>query len=231
MSKDVFELKLTDAVVLIRELTVEEYIRAHRSADSGEKSLLVQSSQIARASVAMAVVNVNGTPVTYADLQGPGWKKHLPRRRSYVQLSDYFGDLHSPTDDDAEKVKASVEATYDDETDVEIWTFTLPGRFGSEDRVVKMQEIDPGSVDDALRSAEKQSKRDQSGMLQVLEAVSRCLVEVDGNAFASGGGVKSISSLFSVWEARLLAVVYIELNGAGAELAPLGKPKPAGGGE
>ena len=116
MSKEVFELKLTDAVVLIRELTIEEYIRAHRSADSGEKSLLVQSSQIARASVAMAVVNVNGTPVTYADLQGPGWKKHLPRRRSYVQLSDYFGDLHSPTDDDAEKVKASVEATYDDET-------------------------------------------------------------------------------------------------------------------
>ena len=230
MSKEVFEVNLTDAVVLMRELTIEEYIRAHRSADAGEKSQLVQSSQIATTALAMSVVNVDGKAVKFSDLEGAGWRKHLPRRRSFVQLSNYFSDLHSPDEAAIEAVKKSVDSTYDDEADLEVWTFTLRGRFDSPDRVVQMREIDSESVDDALRSAEKQGKRDMSGMVQIIEAVSRCLSEVDGKPFVSGG-VKAVSSLFSVWEARLLSVIYNELNGAGAELEPLGKPKPTTGTE
>lgn len=229
MQKNAFEIQLTDALVVMQELTISEFLRANRSADSGESSMLVRGAQITRVALAMSVVQVNGKKVSYADLEGLGWRKFLPRHRSYVQCSNYFTRLHFADDSERDAVDKTIESRLDEELDREIWAFDMPGRYGDEPVRVELREPDHETVEDSLRAASQHSKRSSAvGLIQGMEAVARSLHSIDGKP-VEFSGLAELSERFSVWQSDLLRYVYGEMSGTAEATTPMGELKPVPG--
>lgn len=212
------QVRLADAVIVLRELTPSEVLQAMRASGDG-------GSRQTRELLAMSIVEVDGRPVRYVDLEGEGLKRHLPRTRSFFQASRAWAKVHAPTDEELQGVIDSLSTALD--ASGERWTVTLPPRYaGQSARVVELREVAPETVEDALAVARRSSKSPAAAELAaVIETLKRSVVAIDGQA----ASVEDWDAHFTVRDTQLLGHVLKEALGFDGEDVEVGEPKPGSG--
>ena len=214
----VFTLECGTDVVLV-DITPTELIKAAKevgaSAESG-----VAGIKVTRAALCQSIVKVGAKVVGYSDLTGKGISRYVPRTRDVMQLAKVFTARHSPTEDEAASVMASVVCEASDEPR---WLAVLPG---DKPRTIVFAEVDPETVEAALAEAVLSAKSETARGLQgLISGCGRSIRSVDGvpvnRDTLKGTGW---DALFSVKDTHLLGSVYSYIHGTDGE--PLGEVRP-----
>ena len=229
----VFTLECGTDVVLV-DITPTELIKAAKevgaSAESG-----VAGIKVTRAALCQSIVKVGAKVVGYSDLTGKGISRYVPRTRDVMQLAKVFTARHSPTEDEAAAVMASVVCEASDEPR---WLAVLPGvkadnqpsadavAWAREPRTIVFAEVDPETVEAALAEAMLSAKSETARGLQgLISGCGRSIRSVDGvpvnRDTLKGAGW---DALFSVKETHLLGSVYSYIHGTDGE--PVGEVRP-----
>ena len=208
--------------VVFVELTPSEIMLACRAAGN-DAAQVVAGSRATREALRLSLRRVGEVNVTFADLDGDVLKRHVPRTRQVSQLSEVWGRMHYPTDDETEAMRRAMacEAT----TDGERWTVTLPGG-----RTVVMDELPPERVDDILRAGELAAKSvSAQNTARTIEAGRRAIRAIDGVAVTPEelAGPRW-DERFSMRETILIGGAFNEIHGSGdaAEDGATGEPRP-----
>lgn len=207
------------SVVVLAELTCSELLLAMKATGS-EPAAMVRGLAVSREALRLSVRSIDGEPVAVHDLMGDGWKKHFPRTRHTFQLANAWGQIHSPTDDEIDKIMKA--AAIEDDGETERWTLTLPGG-----RSVVMVEGDPDTVEDVMRRASVGTKSEAAQEFGVLlDGCRRSIRQIDGAAVGADDlAGKAWDNHFSVRETFILGRAWRGLH-VGEEAVGELKPVP-----
>jgi len=209
--RDAYEVQLRDVTVVMRLLTPGEVLQAMKA---GGESGTAQNSEL----LAMSIVEVDGQQVRYADLADGGLKRHLPRTRHYMSAVRAWTQVHQPTEAQIDAVLDSTEPELDG--DGERWTATLP-----DGRAVTLRELEPGSVENALKQAQKSAKsKSAAEWAGTIETLRAAVHTVNGEPVDTDNW----DALFSVRETWLLKAVLSEMLALDDEIV-VGEVKPGSG--
>jgi len=211
------------------EITPNEFLLAAKDAGA-EVAGAVRGPKVMRAALRFSVRKVGEEAANFSVLDAAGMKRLIPRTRDVIALEAVCAQIHTPSEDVAAGVIASMSCTSGE--DAETWTAVLPVDGVGPDgkalpgRVVVFSEVAPSTVEDALREAALSAKSEAAqGFQSIISGCSRSIVSVDGVPVGRDAlKGKGWDSFFSVKETYLLGAVYDEIHGTGG--TQLGEVKP-----
>lgn len=204
-------------VVVLAEITPTQFLHACKLGGS-DPSAIVRGFRTTAEAMRQAVVRVDGTAKSYADLAGPGLDKAIPHARWYNALARYFGQLHVPTEAEVAELKGAMACTVD--ATGERWTVPLPGG-----PVVVMVEVPRETVADSLREAMESGKSESAqAFVSMISGPRRAIREVDGAAVTAADlAGEGWDARFGVKATHLLGTAFAVIHGEGEDQ---GEAKP-----
>jgi len=206
--------------IVLVEITPSELLTAAKDAGA-EVAAAVRGVKVTRSALRQSVVKVGDKAVGYGDLDAAGWKRLIPRTRDTFRLANAWAQIHMPTEGQVDAVMASLVCESDG--DGERWTVMIPGE---KPRALVLAEVEPSTVEDALREASLSAKSEAAqGFQALISGGSRAIRSVDGAAVGRDElKGKGWDARFSVRETYLIGHAYNHIHGTSGET--LGEVKP-----